>query len=187
MDNKQHYVPWIPVAGFVAGLLSGFPLVWCCTCCTGPALFSALAALFAVKMIVDKAGTTLSASEGAIVGLFVGLAAGILGGLMGGVWQFMSGGNNVSAEQLRQLPESTRQFVRNQSPALGGVVSALYVFLSDVVGAAIGGLIGVAVFKKDPPMGGYGGGGYGGGAGYVPPQQEPGGFGGPQQPPPSGF
>ncbi len=183
MDQKQHYLPWVPVAGFVAGLLSGFPLVWCCTCCTGPLLFSLLAALFAVKMVVDKANLTLSAAEGAVIGLIIGVLAGGMGGMIGGVWNFLSGGNHLDPEQLRRLPEATRDLMRHQNPAVTAIGSAMYVFLSDLLGAVVGGLIGVSVFKKDPPMGGYGG----GGQGYAPPMgQAPGSFQNPQQPPSSG-
>lgn len=188
MTNKQHYIPWVLIFGAGSGVLSIIPIInWLnCLFCG----WMLLGAMFAVKVISDKANATIEPGEGAIIGLFTGLVTGVI---YGGVSSLLVGA------QAGQMEQIMRQFGGGGlSMGVGGIVMmtlCIGVIVFPIFGA-LGGLIGSAVFKKNTPYGGPPpGGGYGGppaggppaggppaqGGGFGGPPQQGGGFGGPPQ------
>jgi hypothetical protein len=203
VKNQQYYMPAVLICGIIAGLLSGVPcvnLLMCCFC-----IQIVLPGMFAVKFVADKANQSIDAGESAIIGVIVGGIAAVLGGTMTAIVSLLFGGANQAqmAQVAQQVPELAPYLQQGASGTVSSAISQLCCFgVMFPLFGALGGLIGSAVFKKDPPggqppyggggtynqpaQGGYGqpqGGGYGQpqGGGYEPPQG--GGFG---QPPSGG-
>ncbi len=173
MNNKQYYIPWVPMMGVAVGILSVIPVLQLLNCLfCGWVLLGAGAA---VKLVGDKAMETIEPTEGAIIGALTGTIGGLLsGGIMA----------LLQVAQIGAMTGVLDQF--GGGPDLGfagaGVMAIMTVLLSSVLFAifgALGGLASAAIFKQSGP-GGYGGppqGGFGG-----PPQGgQGGGFGGPPQ------
>jgi hypothetical protein len=152
-------------------VLSFIPGVSCCNC------FLPLAAgVLAVYLYAKNSSAPLTPADGAKIGAIAGVAGGLLNLIIGTPLSYLVNAAVMQAQfaQMRErgvaLPESlTGLALFIVMGIIGAVVS--------VILAAIGGLIGAAIFGKNrpggatppppPPAGNYGGGAPGGtGGGY---------------------
>lgn len=151
MDNRQHYLPWVALWGGVFGFLNGMPVL--CGCCM---LWLPLAGLLSVMNVSNKAGSTVSFAEGAVIGLIAGAIAGVLSGLLCGAVSATMG--TAIVEWARGVPTLSPQQIAQIEQGYGHPATSFFRMSCtfSIVGpalGAIGGLIGAAVFKKGPSSG----------------------------------
>jgi hypothetical protein len=144
--------------GLVIGVLSALPIVNMgnCCCCLWVIAGGALAAYFRQQ----NSPYGITSSEGALVGLMAGVIGGILGVLIAIPFEAMVGPYQrqiiesfLSSRQ--DIPAETREMIERAGGAsLGPAVLGMKFIFSTVTGAIfgmLGGLLGVAVFKKSAP------------------------------------
>jgi hypothetical protein len=151
-------------AGLAIGVLSGLPIISIgnCVCCMWVVGGGALA----VYLMQKEHPYAVGAADGALVGLMAGALGGIVGAIisipvsiaMGGVQQRL-------LERIADnpdLPEQYRSLIQNigMGAARGGAIA--FRLVAAVIGVCVysvfgmlGGLLGVAIFKKKdaPPPG----------------------------------
>lgn len=168
------------VAGAVFGVLSGIPLVGAlnCLCCAlviGGGFFAA----FLYSKQAREANVPFAPGNGAVVGLLSGVFHAIVATIVSAVFNLLFGlGDWTQAidqmEEYGQMdPETIDQisrFMDSTGPVVMILIGFLVWLLLGAIFATIGGLIGGAVFKNEPPIGG---------AGTMPPPP-------PTEPPPPG-
>ena len=146
--------------GVFIGVLSALPLVNVANCCC---LWVIGGGLLATYLLQQNYPYAITAADGALVGLLAGLIGGVLGTLlqipidmaMGPVTQRMIERLVLSNPDI---PADTRQlFERMANRGVSGAMIVIRMFFSVCVGAIfgmLGGLLGVALFKKkDLPPG----------------------------------
>jgi uncharacterized membrane protein YagU involved in acid resistance len=96
----------------------------------------------------------IAAADGALVGLLAGLIGGVLGTLLAIPIEMMMGPiQKQLMERIlshnQEIPEETRRFLENMNVGAAAIVFKLVfsVFIGAVFGM-LGGLLGVALFKK---------------------------------------
>ncbi|MCX6572453.1 MAG: hypothetical protein NTX99_00530 [Candidatus Aminicenantes bacterium] len=160
MDPKKpdYFRPAL-VAGAVAGLLSGLPLIGMgnCICC----LWIVGGAAMAVKLLAAATPTLLTAGDGAMVGALTGITAAVVDAVvslplrsfnLGLARRFL----DKAVELGGDLPSGLDDIVNNS-----GVFSPGWFLLGLLISAAVfavmgvlGGVIGVSLFAKKalPPV-----------------------------------
>jgi uncharacterized membrane protein YedE/YeeE len=148
--------------GLFIGVLSALPFVNVCCC-----LWMVSGGAIAVYLMQQNHAYPITAADGALVGLLAGLVGAVVSGLlsipinmaMGPLLQQMVQGWIVNNPEI---PSETKSMVetmlaRSSTPTVIGTI--LGIFMSMLVGsilALLGGLLGVALFKKKdtpPPPG----------------------------------
>jgi len=142
--------------GLLIGVLSALPFVGAGNCCC--CLWVVAGGLLAVYLRQQNSSFAITSAEGALVGLLAGVIGGVVFVVVSipieaAMGPFMRG----IIEQLASRPDFPSE-MRDALERAGGGTSALAIFLklgvSLVAGAVfgmLGGLLGVAVFKKDGP------------------------------------
>jgi hypothetical protein len=141
--------------GLLIGVLSALPLVSAGNCCC--CMWVIAGGMLAVYLRQQNTPFAVSSSEGALVGLMAGLIGGIIGvilsipiDLMMGPFQHRFVEWVLSANP--DLPTEVRQMTERAGT---GAAAVAFRFMFGVVTGAIfgmiGGLLGVAVFKKSGP------------------------------------
>ena len=143
----------VSLGGLFIGVLSALPLVSYGNCCCCVWIVSG--GVIAVYLRQQKLVGPVDAAEGALVGLLAGVVGGILGALL-----------SIPFERYQQdlvlriletnpdFPAEMRDMMQRAAGEGGGAFRAaamvLNVLMSSVFGL-LGGLLGVAIFKKNAP------------------------------------
>ena len=142
------------LGGVFIGVLSGLPFVQMgnCCCCLWVIAGGALAAYLRQQ----NTAVPLSASEGALVGLM----AGAIGGVIASVLSVVTGPMQMDSllalmERMGEVPAEVREAIETAkaSGAMGAglVVSAIFSLIVNAIFGMLGGLLGVAIFKRNAP------------------------------------
>jgi len=147
--------------GLFIGVLSALPLINFANCCC---LWVIGGGVLAAYLLQQNHPYPITAADGALVGLLAGMMGGALGVLLSIPIEMAMG--PMTQQLLERLvlsnpdfPEESKQVLRNMANrgALGVIVILTRLVFSIVVGAVfamLGGLLGVALFKKkDVPPG----------------------------------
>ena len=152
MNDRLQPALW---GGVFIGVLSALPLVSAgnCCCCLWVLVGGALAAYLRQQ----NSPYQVTAAEGAIVGLMAGLIGAVVGSVLSIPFQWMAGPmqQQMLERVLSENPDITpemRQWVEWAANASGLWIIGLLVSLClySVFGV-LGGLLGVAIFKKNLP------------------------------------
>jgi hypothetical protein len=151
--------------GLFIGVLSALPLVNLANCCC---LWVIGGGVLATYLLQQNYPYSITAADGALVGLLAGLIGGAIGVLVaipiemavGPIQQRMIENFILSNPDV---PPETKSMIENMGRSgLSGVLILLRLMFSVVIGAIfgmLGGLLGVALFKKKdlpPPSGDFG-------------------------------
>ena len=141
--------------GLFIGVLSALPLVNAGNCCC--CLWVLAGGVLAVYLRQQNSPDAVPASEGALVGLLAGLIGGVLAGLLSIPLQAMTSGfQQQIVERILSsnpdMPSEARDAMERLATgsALRTVGALINVVIFTVFGM-LGGLLGVAVFKKNAP------------------------------------
>jgi hypothetical protein len=145
--------------GLFIGVLSALPIINFANCCC---LWVIGGGVLATYLMQQNHPYPIAAADGALVGLLAGLIGGILGTLLSIPVEMMMGPfqRQIMERVLSSnpdIPEETRRMLENMNVGAVAIVFKLVfsVFIGAVFGM-LGGLLGVALFKKKdlpPPPG----------------------------------
>jgi hypothetical protein len=141
--------------GLFIGVLSALPIVNAgnCCCCLWVVAGGALATYLRQQNLPFK----MQASEGAVVGLLAGVIGGVVAAVLSIPMQALTGDmqRQIMDRILSSnpdLPAEARDMVERLATGSGfRIVSMMVGVLVDAVFGMLGGLLGVAIFKKDAP------------------------------------
>ncbi len=141
--------------GLFIGVLSALPLVNAGNCCC--CLWVLMGGALAVYLRQQNSPYSVPASEGALVGLLAGLIGGLVAGVLSIPLQAMTSGfQHQILERILssnpEMPTEARDAMERWATgyALRTVGALINVVVFTVFGM-LGGLLGVAVFKKNAP------------------------------------
>ncbi|HEX9365996.1 MAG TPA: hypothetical protein VF921_05180 [Vicinamibacterales bacterium] len=145
--------------GLFIGVLSALPIINIGNCCC---LWVIGGGVLATYLMQQNHPYPIAAADGALVGLLAGLMGGLLGALLSIPIEMMMGPfQKQILERIlansQDMPEQTRRMLENLN--VGAVAIAFKLVFSVFIGAVfgmLGGLLGVALFKKKdvpPPPG----------------------------------
>jgi uncharacterized membrane protein YeaQ/YmgE (transglycosylase-associated protein family) len=152
MNDRLQPALW---GGVFIGVLSALPLVSAgnCCCCLWVLVGGALAAYLRQQNTPYQ----ITASEGAIVGVMAGLIGAVIGSLLAIPFQMMTGPmqQQMMERVLSENPDITpemRAWIDWASNASGlWIIGLLFSLCVYSVFGVFGGLLGVAIFKKNVP------------------------------------
>jgi uncharacterized membrane protein YeaQ/YmgE (transglycosylase-associated protein family) len=152
MNDRLQPALW---GGVFIGVLSALPLVNAgnCCCCLWVLVGGALAAYLRQQNTPFQ----ITASEGAIVGLIAGLIGAVVGSIVAIPFQMMAGDmqQQIFERVLSENPDITPEmrFWIERLTATSGlwIVGLLVSLVVNAVFGMLGGLLGVAIFKKNLP------------------------------------
>ena len=142
--------------GLLIGVLSALPFVSAGNCCC--CLWVVAGGMLAVYLRQQNSPFAITSAEGALVGLLAGVIGGVIGvGLSIPIEAAMGPFMRDLVERVASRPDFPSE-MRDMLERAGGGTNALAILfklcVSLVAGAVfgmLGGLLGVAVFKKDVP------------------------------------
>ena len=145
--------------GLFIGVLSALPIINIGNCCC---LWVIGGGVLATYLMQQNHPHPVAAADGALVGLLAGLMGGLLGALLSIPVEMMLGPlQKQMMERIlssnQDIPEETKRMLENMN--VGALAIVVKLVFSVVVGAVfgmLGGLLGVAIFKKKdlpPPPG----------------------------------
>ena len=144
--------------GLLIGVLSALPIVNIGNCCC--CLWVVAGGMLAVYLRQQNSPFAVASAEGALVGLLAGLFGGMIGVLLSipiemAMGPFQRQILDWVVAQNPDIPSDTREMLERAGTGGGGPAAVAFKFLiSTVIGAVfgmLGGLLGVAVFKKNAP------------------------------------
>ena len=155
MDEKkpEYFRPTL-IAGAIAGVLSGLPII-SCLCC----LWIVGGAALAVKLLVKQTPGLLRPSDGAIVGALTGIVAAVARTLLSLAFRpdieaahraldWLSSFGFEKPSNIDSLLESSSAFLSPGWLLLGLFITAAVYAIMGV----LGGIIGVSIFAKKKPQ-----------------------------------
>lgn len=143
--------------GIFIGVLSALPLISIANCCC---LWVIGGGMLAAYLMQQNHPYAVSAADGALVGLLAGIFGGILGALLSVPIEMAMGPfQQRLLERLilsnPDVPEETRAMLESMmARGQSAVMFGIRLVFSTVIGAIfgmLGGLLGVALFKKNEP------------------------------------
>jgi hypothetical protein len=140
--------------GLLIGVLSALPIVNAGNCCC--CLWVLAGGMLAVHLRQQNSPFGITSAEGALVGMLAGLVGGILGVLLSIPIDLMMGPFNrrmlewVMSANPDISAETRDMFERGTGPA-ATAIKLVFNVVTGVVFGGLGGLLGVALFKKDAP------------------------------------
>ena len=146
------------LGGLFIGVLSALPIINMGNCCC--CLWVIGGGVLAVYLRQQNQLGAVEASEGALLGLMAGLIGGLVGGILSIPINMFMGPIQLAwmsriLEQNQEVPQDVRDNLeRMLSSGALGAVTAIGIIISMVVDAIfgmLGGLLGVAIFKKNAP------------------------------------
>ena len=156
MNNARPnmFIPAL-IGGTVAGVLSGLPYIQCLCC-----LWIIGGAMFSAYLLSKESAVTLTIGDGAIVGILSGIIAAIVDYIVSIPFQAMNAEfiRNVFekvAKQMEEVPPSWESWLQQGSMETSLAMTMLGLLISMFIFAAfgaLGGIIGVSIFKKKPPQ-----------------------------------
>ncbi len=140
--------------GLLIGVLSALPVVSAGNCCC--CLWVIAGGLLAAHLRQQNSRFALTAAEGAFVGMLAGLIGGVVGVLLSIPVDMMMGPFNRRMLEWvlssnPDIPPETRDMFERGAGAAGAAVKLVFSVITGVVFGALGGLLGVALFKKNVP------------------------------------
>jgi hypothetical protein len=146
--------------GLVIGVLSALPIVNVGNCCC--CLWVVAGGALAVYLRQQNSPFAVTSAEGALVGLMAGLIGGVVGTILSIPVAAMMG---PFQQQLidgilsrPDFPAETREMIERATNRSGGVGAAgialqfVWMIVTGAIFGMLGGLLGVAMFKKDAPL-----------------------------------
>lgn len=142
------------LAGVFIGVLSGLPFVQMGNCCC--CLWVISGGALAVYLRQQNTPVPVNAAEGALMGLM----AGAIGGVIGAVLSAFTGPLQMDSiialmERAGDVPPEVREALEKAKAggAMGAgiVASAIFGLFINAIFGMLGGLLGVAIFKKNAP------------------------------------
>src|SRR5258705_5511305 len=137
--------------GLFIGVLSALPIINIGNCCC---LWVLGGGVLATYLMQQNHPYPVAAADGALVGLLAGLLGGLLGALLSIPVEMMMG--PIQKQMLERIlssnqdiPEETKRMLENMN--VGALAIMVKLVFSVVIGAVfgmLGGLLGVAIFKK---------------------------------------
>lgn len=141
--------------GLLIGVLSALPLVSAGNCCC--CLWIICGGVLATYLRQQNTPYQIPASEGALVGLMAGVIGGIVWAIVAIPMQMLTGPfqqqmmERILATQP-DMPAELRDVMERATAGMAlQVLSVLVNFVLSVIFGLIGGLLGVAIFKKNAP------------------------------------
>jgi hypothetical protein len=152
MNDRLQPAFW---GGLFIGVLSALPLVNAGNCCC--CLWVICGGLLAAYLRQQSSQVPIDAAEGALVGLMAGAIGGIIAAVLSIPFQVFAG--QYQREIMERIlasnpdvPAEARDAVeRYAMGAAFRVVGTIISIFIDIVFGMLGGLLGVAVFKKQTP------------------------------------
>jgi hypothetical protein len=152
MSNRLQPALW---GGLFIGVLSALPLVNAgnCCCCLWVLMGGALAAYLRQQNNPYQ----IDAAEGAIVGLMAGVVGGIVYSLLSIPLQMMAGPmqqewmNEILSSNPNVTPEMREMFERLTASSGLHLIGMIISIVVNSIFGMLGGLIGVAIFKRNLP------------------------------------
>jgi Na+/proline symporter len=145
--------------GLVIGVLSALPVVNLGNCCC--CLWVVGGGVLAVYLRQQNSPFAVNSAEGALTGLLAGLIGGVIAAaisipLMAMMGPFQERMINTILNSRADIPEESRDMIermmqRGGFGAVALVLSLVWHVLTGAVFGMLGGLLGVAIFKKDLP------------------------------------
>ena len=144
--------------GLLIGVLSALPIVNIGNCCC--CLWVVAGGMLAVHLRQQNSPFSVTSAEGALVGLLAGLIGGLVGTILSIPIDAMMG--PFQRQMIERLitsrpdfPAETREIIERAGAGGHGAAAVAFKLIFNVVTGTIfgmlGGLLGVAVFKKDVP------------------------------------
>jgi hypothetical protein len=152
MNDRLQPALW---GGVFIGVLSALPLVNVGNCCC--CLWVLVGGALAVYLRQQNTPYQITASEGAIVGLMAGLIGAVVGSIVAIPFQMMSGQmqqqmmERVLSDNPEITPEMRMWIERLTATSSMWIVGLLVSLVVNAVFGLLGGLLGVAIFKKNLP------------------------------------
>jgi hypothetical protein len=158
IQQKPNYLRPALIAGAIAGVLSGLPLVSSgnCLCC----LWIVGGAALAVNLLAKRTGGVLTSGDGAIVGALTGIVAAVIDALMS--IPLRSFNLELARRVMSKVSELGYDVPTNLDGFLdggSGILSPGWFLLGLFLSAAVftvvgvlGGIIGVSLFAKKKPQ-----------------------------------
>ena len=143
------------LGGLFIGVLSALPVINAGNCCC--CLWVVAGGVLAVYLRQQNYQGQINAAEGALVGLLAGLVGGIIGSVLSIPIQMMLGPlqqewmSRILANNQDFPPEARDMMERMMAGGALRAVSMLINIVFSVAFGMIGGLLGVAIFKKNAP------------------------------------
>ena len=146
--------------GLFIGVLSALPIVNLGNCCC--CLWVVAGGMLAVYLRQQNAPFAVTSAEGALVGLMAGLIGGVIGTIISIPMAAMMGPfqqqimERIIATQP-DFPAETREMIERAANRSGGLAAAgiviqfVWMVCTGAIFGMLGGLLGVAVFKKNLP------------------------------------
>lgn len=152
MEGRLQPAFW---GGLFIGVLSALPLIGAANCCC--CLWVVVGGALATYLRQQNTPIQVTAAEGALVGLMAGAIGGVIWTVLAIPLQMMTSGFQQQwMDQIinsnPDMPAELREMMERVSA--GGVMMgfALVInFIASVVFGMLGGLLGVAIFKKGAP------------------------------------
>ena len=145
--------------GLLIGVLSALPIVQYGNCCC--CLWIIAGGMLAVYLRQQNSSFSVTSAEGALVGLLAGVIGGLIGGVLSALIQsalgpfqrqllerLVSSRPDVFPPEMRDTLERAEAAGRGPLRIVFGIV---FMLVAGAVFGMLGGLLGVAVFKKDAP------------------------------------
>jgi ribose/xylose/arabinose/galactoside ABC-type transport system permease subunit len=141
--------------GLFIGVLSALPLVNLGNCCC--CLWVLAGGALTVYLRQQTTPMEIPAAEGALMGLMAGAIGGVLATVIGLPLQMLTSGFNqqlmdrVLSSNPDMPPELRELFANTATGAVAGVMMLVINVVVMTIFGMLGGLLGVAIFKKTPP------------------------------------
>ena len=141
--------------GLFIGVLSALPLVSIGNCCC--CLWVLCGGALATYLRQQNSPYQIPAAEGAVVGLMAGAIGGVIWAVLSIPLSMMMGPfqqqmmDQILASNPDIPPEVREMMERTATAAAFGAIVMLTNFVLSLVFGTLGGLLGVALFKKDAP------------------------------------
>ena len=142
------------LGGLFIGVMSALPIINAGNCCC---LWVLAGGALAVYLRQQNSAVAITSAEGALMGLLAGFIGGVIGVLLAIPIQMMVG--PLQQEWMSRLlagnedmpPEAREMMERMMAGNAMRVAGALINIITSVIFGMLGGLLGVAIFKKNAP------------------------------------
>ena len=143
------------LGGVFIGVMSALPIISAGNCCC--CLWVLAGGALAVYLRQQNSPLAIDAAEGALMGLLAGFIGGVIGVILSIPVQMMFG--PIQEEWMRRIlagneempPEAREMAERLMAGSAMRVAGALINIVTSVIFGMLGGLLGVAIFKKNAP------------------------------------
>ena len=141
------------LGGLFIGVLSSLPIVQAGNCCC--CLWVILGGILTVYLQKQRTGGLIDAGQGALAGALAGLIGGVIAAIAGFALQQITGTGYDEMLQMmladENMPPEARQMLERLSGGVLAVVISFVTVIGSIIFGMIGGLLGVAIFKKNTP------------------------------------